>query len=749
MISNFNPKFIYSPMEDQEFPKEAENLVNSRPAYFRRAFEIKKSVKNATLFVTALGVYETGVDGKRLGDELFAPGFTDYNKRIYYSSYDITEELTVGKHVIHAIVADGWFCGRLLDVGCRQYGDHPYLAARLDITYDDGAWETFETDEDWKSGTGGLLYSDIQTGEYFDKTEEVNGWDSPDFDDSGWQNSIRENPCHGARVLPAVIHVRKMLRQPLCSVLRDKSGNFIYDMGQNMAGTVTFRAKAKRGEKLILRHGEMLSDDGTLYTDNLRTARQTDVYVFGSDNEEEYTPRFTFHGFRYVESNLELLHIEGNVIYTDCRESGFVNTSHQTVNKIFQNQLWSQRGNFLSIPTDCPQRDERMGWTGDAQVFAKSACYNMDSYEFYMKYLADIRDAQLPSGSIPCLVPNVRKQNKVYRVGSGVAAWGDAIFIIPWHLYTIYGKTEPLIQNYEAMEAYLNYLLDTSDDFIRPKEGFGDWLSADEVTPQDVLATAFLAYDARLMAQISGVLGKDSSKYNQYYKLIKKAFNEKFTVPDGRIKGDTQTCYLMAVKFGLTDDIEKTKSHLVRTIERRNNHLSTGFVGISYLLPVLCDLGLSKLAYTILLNETYPSWGYSIKNGATTIWERWNSYTIEQGFANNGMNSFNHYSLGSVAEWMYEYMGGIKPAGEGFSQIVIKPYMDKRVDKADIKYLSTKGEIHVSYCHSEKKMEVSIPDCIKARIYAPLNAKAEGFSGKHERDHTVFFVEGGKHQFVW
>lgn len=684
--------------------EEAGDKAGMPSPYLRRKFSISKEIKNAKLFATALGLYEMRINGKKVGSYEMTPGWTDYKKSLQYQGYNVTGLLNQGENALGAVLGDGWYCGNIAIVGRKQYGDYPLgLMAHLIIEYTDGTSESIVTDGNWKGTTGPIVYNDNQTGEYYDARKELTGFDTPDFDDSEWVNAINVKSKLDFKLKAAIgPQVQTQLTLKAVKLAVDKDGKYIYDMGQNMVGRISFKLKEKRGQKIIFRFGEMLNKDGTLYTENLRSALQNDVYIAKGDGIEYFEPKFTFHGFRYVEvTGLEnspsLEDITGVVFYSACEPSGVIETSDKMVNKLFSNQLWGQRGNFISVPTDCPQRDERMGWTGDAQVFARTACYNMSCAGFYEKYIQDCLEAQKENGAITDVVPCVQWENGSDLVGNGNAGWGDVIFVLPWTVYNMYGDIKILEDSYPAMCRYLKYLEETTNGYLRPDFGYGDWLSIGDDTPKDVMSTAFFAYAAKLTALTASVLYKEqeSEKYNCLFDKIKKAFNDAYIDKDGIIKGDTQCCYVLALKMELVSEREKELAvkHLIRTIERKDWHLSTGFIGVSYLLPVLSENGYNDIAYRLLLNDTYPSWGYSIKNGATTIWERWNSYTEENGFGDVGMNSFNHYSLGSVGEWMYRYMGGINPLEPGFKKIKIKPFVNKRLNHAYAEYQSAYGII--------------------------------------------------------
>lgn len=723
-----------------EEPHDLGEKVGLPSPFLRKDFTISKKVAQVKMFSTAYGVYELHLNGKKVSEEELAPLWTDYNESIQYQCYDITKEIVNGENTIGAILGDGWYTGNIAIVGRKQYGDYPLaLKVQIIIRYDDDTLEYIISDNTWKGSIGPIIYSDLQTGEYYDATKEVTGFDTAGFDDSKWAEVI--DVFKSARVRQkAAIGQQVKVNHTLTpiEIFKNKENKYIVDMGQNMVGRIALKIKAQVGAKIVIRHGEMLRTDKTLYTGNLRTALQMDTYICnGNPVGEVYEPRFTFHGFRFVEiSGLpdepKISDIIGKVIYSSCCQTGFIKTSSEMVNKLFENQMWGQRGNFIGVPTDCPQRDERMGWTGDAQIFAKTACYNMDCNSFYDKYIEDCMEAQGANGAITDVVPHVKWNNGSDLVGSGNAAWGDVIFVIPWVVYSIYGDKEILKKAYGSMSNYFNYLNSTTKNYLRPDAGYGDWLNIGDDTPKDVLSTAFFAYDAYLMSEIAGALGYNDEvlKYKNYFEDIKKAFNEAYVNEDTIIKGDTQCCYILALKMKLLDgkNVKNAVEHLVRTIERNTFHLSTGFVGVSYLLPVLCENNHTDIAYRLLLNETYPSWGYSIKNGATTIWERWNSYTIEDGFGDEGMNSFNHYSLGSVGEWMYSYMAGITQLLPGFKKIKIKPYINSSLDFVTAEFKSIYGSIKSEWrkCENGYDIKVEIPPNTTATIVlegASINSK--------------------------
>ena len=716
---------------------EAEGKGDLPAPYFRKDIVTDREIVSAYAYVTSLGVYELYINGVNANRAKFAPGFTDYHKTLQYDFYEVSKYFKTGANTVGAVVGDGWYKSSLSIVGRNNYGDKCAFSAYFYIIYDDGSYDEIYTDESWECFSGAYIYTDNQNGEYYDARLEDKDVFKPKRKKSDQPHAVRFfTPFLSETDIIAALgpDVREATRIKPVSVT-EVNGKYIVDMGQNMVGVISAALKCAKGTKVVFRHGEMLNDancgergcdgdKGTLYTKNLRTAAQTDTYICSGKNDV-YFPRFTYHGFRYVEiSGLdympELDDITGHVMYTANVKTGTIETSENMLNRLISNITWGLRGNSFSIPTDCPQRDERLGWTGDTQVFCRSACYGIDCLEFFKKYLRIVVDAQKPNGSVTDIAPMLKYNKTNDLVGNGNAGWGDVIFILPYTLYNMYGDKSVLEYILPHAEKYFEYLQKTTENDLRPNAGYGDWLSVYETTPKDVLATAFYAYDAYIMSQIYTVLGKadKAEYYGKRFEEIAAAFREEYFLSDGKIKGDTQCVYILALKFGLVsgEDKEKAVSHLKRKINEADNHLNTGFLSVGYLLPVLCDNDLSGLAYDILLCDTYPSWFYSIKNGATTVWERWNSYTAEDGFGDDGMNSFNHYSLGSCYEWMYEYMMGIKPAQPGFKEFYYRPYPDRRVDRIKGTYNSVNGQIISEWKRTDKGFDL--------RLTVPVNTKA-------------------------
>ena len=768
------PDEDFDPPSGDEYDDLANGLAPS--PYLRKEVSLDRSVRRARLYATARGVYELSINGMRVGEDVLAPGWTDYDKRIQYQTYDITPLLADGPNALGAVLGDGWFSGFVgFDPKHRGalYGARPQLLAQLDVEYEDGSRESVATDGSWRCSTGPVLFSDLLMGESYDARKEMPGWDEPGFDDSVWygveaeeigDTNLVAQPDEGVRVTEEI--QAKNVTEPM-------SGRYVFDLGQNVVGWVRLKVEGEAGTKVTLRHAEALNPDGTIYTTNLRSARATDHYVLKGGGEEVYEPRFTFHGFRYVEvtgypGEPPLGAVTGRVIHSATLPTGSFECSSQMVNKLQENIVWGQRGNFLSVPTDCPQRDERLGWMGDAQVFVRTAAFNMDVAAFFEKWMVDVEDAQSPEGAFPDVAPLLKGSGLIDLTG-GAPAWGDAGVIVPWTIYRTYDDTRIVERHYDAMARWMEYLYRANPDLIRKNRmgnNYGDWLSPKgDHTPKHLLATAYWAYGAKLIAEMAEATGRneDAREYRDLNERIKAAFQAAYVSPDGRIEGDIQTCYLLALHMELLPEELRSAAaeHLVRTIEREDWHLSTGFVGVGYLCPVLTEAGYTDVAYRLLENETYPSWGYTIRNGATTIWERWDGWTEEKGFQSPNMNSFNHYSLGSVGEWLYRYVAGIDLGEPGYGRIVIRPRLGGNLTHASGAYDSVRGRISSSWKIEDNQfvLETLIPPNTTATVHVPSTDdvseggrpvdEAEGVEFlRAEEGETVLAVGSGRYEFV-
>ena len=768
------------PAGDMEPPSgdEYDDLANglAPSPYLRRVFPLEKTVRRARLYATARGVYELFVNGTRVGKDVLAPGWTDYHRRVQYQTYDVTPLLAEGQNALGAVLGDGWFAGFVgFDPKHRGalYGPRPQLLAQLDVEYEDGTTASLATEGSWRCSTGPIFFSDLLMGESYDARREMPGWAEPGFDDSGWYGVAVEEIGDTNLVAQPDEGIRVTEELEAKTVTEPESGRYVFDLGRNMVGWVRLKVEGKAGTEVILRHAEALNPDGTIYTTNLRSARATDRYVLGGDGEEIYEPRFTFHGFRYVEitgypGEPPPGAVTGRVVHSATPPSGSFECSSRMVNKLQENIVWGQRGNFLSVPTDCPQRDERLGWMGDAQVFVRTASFNMDVAAFFEKWMTDVEDAQSPEGAFPDVAPLPRGSGLI-DLRWGAPAWGDAGVIVPWTIYRTYDDTRIVERHYDAMARWMEYLHEANPDLIRKNRmgnNYGDWLSPKgDHTPKHLLATAYWAYDAKLIAEMAEATGRyeDAREYRDLKERVKAAFQAAYVFPDGRIEGDTQTCYLLALHMGLLpEDLRSAAAeHLVKSIEREDWHLSTGFAGVGYLCPVLTEAGYTDVAYRLLGNETYPSWGYTIKNGATTIWERWDGWTEENGFQSPNMNSFNHYSLGSVGEWLYRYVAGIDLGAPGYDRIVIRPRPGGNLTHASGAYDSVRGRISSSWKIEDNQfvLETLIPPNTTATVHVPSTDdvseggmpvdKADGVEFlRAEEGETVLAVGSGRYEFV-
>ncbi|HNS19008.1 MAG TPA: family 78 glycoside hydrolase catalytic domain [Sedimentisphaerales bacterium] len=705
------------------------------PAQFlRKEFNVEKPVQRATVYASALGNYELHLNGRQVGDAYFAPGWTDYDVRVYYNTFDVTNQLKKGFNTLGGILADGWYSGHIGWGRLRDhYGKDTRFSAQLTIEYTDGSSETILTDKTWTAATGPILEGDFLMGETYDARKEMPGWSTPDFDDAAWKPvDVTDKLAIAIESYPSVL-VRKFQEIKPLSVTPTKDGACIYDMGTNFAGFVRLKVQgAEPGRKIVLRFAERLNPDGTIYTTNLRGARAVDTYLCRGDGKEVWQPRFTFHGFQYVEvtgypGTPGLDAITGIELTSDTPVVGRFACSDAMTNTLYHNVCQTQRANFIEVPTDCPQRDERLGWMGDAQIYVRTATFNTDVSAFFTKWMVDVEDAQLENGGFSDVSPR-----KVAN-GGGTAAWGDAGVICPWTIYTVYGDTRILARHYDAMQKWIDYCKGTTKGtLLRPAEGYGDWLSIKADTPKDVLATAYFAHSTRLVAQTAAVLGKvdDARTYHQLFEQIRDAFNKAYVSADGRVKGDTQTVYVLALAFDLLPKEKRPMAaqHLVDNIRDRDWHLSTGFVGTKDLMATLNAIGRTDVAYHLFHNETFPSWGFSIQHGATSIWERWDGWTPEKGFQDPGMNSFAHYSFGAVCEWMFRTIGGIdtqlaptEAGGPAYKHIVIRPQMGGRLSWAKTSYNSIRGKIATAWKvdGDTLKLDVTIPANTTATVYVP------------------------------
>jgi alpha-L-rhamnosidase len=729
------------------------------PRHLGTTVSIAKPVRRAFLYATALGLCDVYVNRKRVSDDYFTPGWTDYTKRVYYRSYDVTMLLREGVNSIGAILADGWYSGYIGWGLLRDhYGAKTRFRAQLHLEYADGATGDFGTGPGWKAWTGPTLEADFLMGETFDARLA----DRKPLDGDPVDVGAEVQPLIQAHPGPPVRSLAELSPKSFSRVSPD---TWVFDLGQNFAGIARLKVRGTPGQKITMRFAERLNPDGTVYTVNLRGARATDTYICKGGGEEIWEPRFTFHGFQYVEiSGLQeppaANTVTGIALSSATPPAGSFECSDSLVNRLHSNIVWTQRANFIDIPTDCPQRDERLGWTGDAQVYIRSACLNADVQAFFYKWIVDLTDAQRADGQFPMVAPL-----KVAG-GDGGPAWADAGVICPWTVYEVYGDRDILEKHYPAMVKFVEFCKGRSISGLLPPATFhcfGDWLNINAETPHEIIYSAYFARCTRLVARAAEVLGRksDAERYQSLFEQIRTAFDSAFVDAEGHVKGNTQTGYVLALASGLLegDVAARAGRHLIADIESRGWHLSTGFVGTKDLMLVLSSLGRNDIAYRLLQNETFPSWGFTIRHGATSIWERWDGWTPERGFQDPGMNSFAHYSFGAVYQWMVENIGGIRSAAPGFRRLVIAPEPGGTLTWARAGYGSVSGPVSSSWKLTDGRItvNVSIPANGSATIYLPGVGGVVTESGKPADRQTglkllregVFEAGSGAYEFVY
>jgi len=769
--------------------------TTSPAPFLRTTFTVSKPVARARLYATALGLYEAHLNGQTVGEDVFTPGWTNYDIRVQYQAYDVTAQLNQGENVLGAILGDGWYAGHVGWLERQRYGDRPRFLAQLVVSYEDGSSETIATGPNWKTTYGPILEADLIMGESYDARRELASWDTPGYDDARWLPAETFPDPGIARTAMRGPTVKRIMElRPVAEPRELRSGQvskWIFDMGQNMVGRVRIKVQGEPGTTVTLRHAEMLNPDGSLYLTNLRTTKQEDHYTLKGEGEETWEPRFTFHGFQYVElSGYQATPtrdtIAGIVIHSAMEQTGSFECSDPLITQLQHNIEWGQRGNFVDVPTDCPQRDERLGWTGDAQVFVATAAYNFDVAAFFARWTRDVEDEQSPEGAVPMVVPNptVRRDRRTTwptAAVDGGPAWADAGVIVPWAIYQAYGDTRILEERYDSMRRYVDFLHNTSRDGLRCYanyegwHGFGDWLALDGSsdrfgnTAKELLGTAFYAYSSRLFSQIAAVLGRaeDAERYRARFEGARVAFQERFVTPRGLIAGATQTSYVLALHFDLLPEELRPVAldELVRDIERRGDHLSTGFVGTPYISRVLSDNGRPDVAYKLLRQTTWPSWLYSVTQGGTTIWERWDGWTHDRGFQDPGMNSFNHYAYGAIGAWMYAVMGGIDvdPERPGYKRIVMRPVPGGDLTSVIARLHSLYGPIRSAWTLKDGAFEwdLTVPANTTATVYVPSVEGTEVHEGEvpaaeaegvrllcHEGNAAVYEVQAGTYRFT-
>jgi alpha-L-rhamnosidase len=707
------------------------------PAHLRKDFVISKPVARARLYATAAGVYEPYLNGRRVGDQIFAPGWTEYSKRTPYQTYDVTALLPKGANTLGALLADGWYSGTT-GMGTHVFGAERAFRARLEVEYRDGSKEAIVTDESWQgSMSGPIRESTFFHGEIYDARKESNfaAWSATGFAAKGWRAVHQAHPNIGELYAQTIPPIRKKLEVTTVKMSQPRNGDFIFDVGQNLAGWARLRLpNCAEGTRVRLRFGEILNDNGTLFTGNMRTARMADEYICKGGGPEVFEPSFTFHGFRFVEvvgwpagSVPTAAALTAVVIHTDLPFVGSFETSDPLLNRLHQNIVWTARSNFMSVPIDCPQRDERLGWAGDIQLFTPTAAFGIDLSAFVSNYVQAFVDAQSANGAFPDFAP---KGTGDLPGVDGHFGWADAGIILPWHLYQLYGDQRILKKHFGAYKKWVDLLSSQAKNDLVDGWSYGDWVSPKPQTPNNVIAPIFHAHAADLVARIAGMIGQpaDAAKYAEVAKRVRAAFVKKFVAADGKIESDTQTAYALALDYEMLPVALRPKAveHLVAAVHRANDHVGTGLMGTVHLLPLLSRTGHMDLAYKLLFQDTNPSWIFAVKNGATTIWERWDSWTPEKGPSNlGGMNSYNHYAFGVVGQWIYENIAGMRPTDDanGWDKFENFPKPGGGLTWAKASHDTVRGRIESSWKlnNGTITMQVVVPVHATARVYVPTS----------------------------
>lgn len=712
---------------------------------FRKELNVSKTVHSATIYISAKGLYEAHLNGKKIGDHYFAPGWTSYKNHIQYQVYDVTESLNKGANAIGVVLGNGWYKGRIGFTNQNEfYGDTRAFILQLDINYTDGTRQVVTSDNSWKTTNGPIVSADIYDGETYDARLEIPGWDKVGLRESTSWKPVRTLEKGPEKLIgmsgPAV---SKHEEFKALKIFKTPAGETVVDFGQNLVGWVMLKAKGPVGTKITISHAEVLDKAGNFYTSNLRSAKQQNTYILKGSTAQTFEPHFSFQGFRYAKvegypGELKPEDLTAVAVYSDMKTTGKFTSSNPLLNQLQHNIQWGQKGNFVDVPTDCPQRDERLGWTGDAQAFANTAAYNMDVSSFFTKWMKDVSADQLANGSVPYVVPNV-----LNPTDAGAAGWADVATIIPWDMYMAYGDKGILEAQYTSMKKWVDYISSVAKDNLwNSGSHFGDWLfyrpnddndGRAAVTDKYMIAQTFYGHSTQLLINAAEVLGKqeDVKSYSRLLEKIKSAYVKEYMTPNGKLVSNTQTAYVLALQFDMLPENLRVQAseRLVQNIKSYGNHLTTGFLGTPYLCHVLSRFGHQDVAYNLLMQETYPSWLYPVKMGATTIWERWDGLKQDGTFQTADMNSFNHYAYGAVGDWMYKNIAGINPVQEnpGYKNIVIAPKPGGNLSSASGELETVYGTVKSSWIIENGffKLDVTIPANATAKITLPKTGKEE------------------------
>ncbi|MGB3253231.1 family 78 glycoside hydrolase catalytic domain [Buttiauxella gaviniae] len=721
---------------------------NSKVTLLRKTFSLNNdsTVASAYLHVSALGVYQFYLNGGKAGNDELTPGWTSYHNHLLYQTYDLSEQLKPGENAIGAELGAGWYKG---DMGFTRdrnyYGEQTALICQLVIHYEDGTRQIVVSDNSWRGEDSPIMFSEIYDGEICDASFEQEGWNKTGFDDAHWRPVSLVSYDKKVLTAQGACKVKKIATLDPTSIITTPQGDTVIDFGQNLSGWVEFKVNGNRGDKVILRHFETLNAQGNVYLDNLRSAKQRVEYVLKGGATEVYHPRFTWQGFRYVKvesypGNVSPENFKAVVLHSDMAQTGHFNCSNEDLNQLHHNILWGLKGNFIDVPTDCPQRDERLGWTGDAQIFCRTASYLMNTRNFFAKWLRDLQHDQTPEGGVPHVIPDILTghcANDINLAEGGThsaAAWADAAVINPWTMYLMYGDTRVLENQYQSMKGWVDFMLTHSENLIwRYKLQFGDWVALDAkegsyfgATPTDLVCTAYFAYSTQLFSQAAKALNRteDFERYSTLHQQIVQRFQDEFFTPSGRLAARTQTAHILALYFNLVPESfrEPTVNTLVELLREHDGHLVTGFVGTPYFCHALSQNGREQEAWELLLKDDFPSWLYQVKAGATTIWEHWDGMKPDGSMWSADMNSFNHYAYGAVGEWLYRSVAGIEADADepGFKHVIIAPTIGGNVSWVDAAYDSVYGEIKVRWQVRQSR----VGDIVTLDVKVPHNTHA-------------------------
>jgi len=734
---------------------------NQPAPLLRRAFSVARPLASARLYITSHGLYEAHINGQRVGNQYLTPGWTSYNKHLQYQTYDVTNLLKQGDNATGVILADGWYRGELTwDRKTNLYGNRLGLLYQLHLNYTDGTSDVITSDTQWKASAGAIRKTSLYYGEKFDARLDNNTWTTTSFNDGAWRGVTVANVSNANLVAAYGPPVRKHETFKAVRIFKTPKGETIMDFGQNLVGWITLHVSGRAGDSVRIHHTEVLDKQKNFYTDNLRAAKQEVLYILKGQGPETYEPRFTFFGFRYIRvegypGTLTPESITATAVYSDMPPTGSFSCSNPLINQLQHNIQWGQKGNFVDVPTDCPQRDERLGWTGDAQVFARTAAYNMNVAPFFRKWLKDLALDQRRDGAVPFVIPNALDSNAVASAG-----WADAATIIPSTLYRAYGDTALLQQAYESMKAWATYMENHSKNNLwNTGFHFGDWLffrpfddndGRSAVTDKYLIAQCFYTHSVQRMLDAAQILGRkaDEQHYAALLPKLKEAFVKEYTTSTGRLVSGTQTAYVLALHFDMLPESLRAQAaeRLALNVKDYDNHLTTGFLGTPYLCEVLSRYGYTSVAYSLLTQETYPSWLYPVKMGATTIWERWDGMRPDSTFQTPGMNSFNHYAYGAIGDWMYRNITGIRENAPGYKEILIEPQPGGNLTQATATLKSQYGVITSGWKieNGTITVDLEIPANTTAKVLLPNAAGANVTEQNKPLGKTVSANSSGK-----